>query len=144
METEEKTKDLKYEYSIETDYAEMFSIDCYEGGYAKIKIDGEGEFLLVPENMPVPETEDDITVLKQPVEDIYLTAVSVYDMIEKLGESHRVSLTGTKKSSWYMDEAILAMEEDKMKYAGKYSAPDYEFILSENCGLVVASTMMKH
>ena len=136
-EVENKTAFPQYSHRIETEYAEMFSVDCYEGGYASIKIEGEGEFLLVPENMPVPETDEKVTILQQPIDNIYLTAVSVYDMIESLGEGERVTLTSTKKNSWYMDEAVSAMEEGKMQYAGKYSAPDYETILSENVVLLL-------
>lgn len=32
----------------------------------------------------------------------------------------------------------------KIAYAGKYSAPDYEKILSSDCGLAVESTMIYH
>src|SRR3546814_3255665 len=38
-------------------------------------------------------------------------------------------------------EARAAMEDGKMVYAGKYSAPDYELIVSKNCGLALESTM---
>ena len=36
------------------------------------------------------------------------------------------------------------MEQKKMIYAGKYSAPDYELILNEGCDLAIESTMIHH
>lgn len=36
------------------------------------------------------------------------------------------------------------MEQGGMRYAGKYSAPDYELILSEGCDLAIESTMITH
>jgi len=36
------------------------------------------------------------------------------------------------------------MEDGRMLYAGKYSAPDYELIQSKNCGLALESTMIYH
>jgi iron complex transport system substrate-binding protein len=36
------------------------------------------------------------------------------------------------------------MEEGDILYAGKYSAPDYELILSEHCGLAIENTMITH
>ena len=39
---------LKYDHSLELQYADQFSVDYYEGGYALITIVGDGQFLLVP------------------------------------------------------------------------------------------------
>ena len=55
-----------------------------------------------------------------------------------------IALSGTKDTGWYLPEARTAMEEGKIAYAGKYSAPDYEKILSSDCGLAVESTMIYH
>jgi len=135
---------LEYSHSIETDYAKMFSVDCYEGGYARINIKNEGEFMLVPEGCEVPEVDESITVLKQPLDSVYLTAVSVMDLFRNLDEMDSITLTAAKEDSWYIEEAAKAMQNGEMLYAGKYSAPDYERIISEKCNLVVASTMMNH
>ena len=40
--------------------------------------------------------------------------------------------------------AKKAMEDGDIIYAGKYSAPDYEMILNENCGLAIENTMILH
>ena len=41
-------------------------------------------------------------------------------------------------------EAKTAMEEGKIAYAGKYSAPDYEQILAAGCRLAIENTMILH
>ena len=48
------------------------------------------------------------------------------------------------EEGWYIDEAKDAMRSGKILYAGKYSTPDYERILSEHCELAVENTMIGH
>lgn len=36
------------------------------------------------------------------------------------------------------------MQSGDILYAGKYSAPDYELILDENCDIAIESTMIYH
>ena len=53
-------------------------------------------------------------------------------------------LSGTSAENWYLPEAKEAMENGEISYAGKYSAPDYERIVSANCGLAIENTMIYH
>ena len=55
-----------------------------------------------------------------------------------------ISLSGTNADGWYVDKAKKAMEDGDIAFAGKYSAPDYELILSKNCDLAIESTMIYH
>lgn len=136
---------LKFDHSMELTYAEQFSVDYYEDGYALIDIVESGRFLVVPENMPVPESlEEDITVLQQPLDNIYLVATSAMDFFRAIDGIGNIRLSGTDTDGWYIEEARAAMENGDMIYAGKYSAPDYELILSEGCSLAVESTMIYH
>lgn len=145
VQAEETWCGLTWESSMELQYAKQFSIDYYEGGYARIVIADEDPFLVVPEDAKVPEAlEDGVTVLQQPIQNIYLVATSAMDLFGALDGLDRVRLSGTKQESWYIDSARAAMEAGEMLYAGKYSAPDYEQILSEQCGLAVESTMIYH
>ena len=129
---------------LELEYARSFAVDFAEGGYARIVIDQE-TYLLCPEGLnPPPDTPEDVTVLRQPVQNIYLQATAAMDCFRKLDAIGAVTLSGTQADGWYIPEARKAMEDGRMVYAGKYSAPDYELILSSGCGLALESTMIYH
>lgn len=136
---------LTYESSLDLTYAQQFSVDYYEGGYALINITDSGEFLVVPEDAKAPEgLPSDITVLQQPLDHIYLVATSAMDLFRDIDAIGNIRLSGTDTDGWYIEEAKEAMENGDMIYAGKYSAPDYETILAEDCDLAVESTMIYH
>ena len=136
---------LKYDHSLELQYADQFAVDYYEGDYALITIEGGDQFLLVPEGKEAPDGLDaDITVIHQPLENIYLVATSTMDFFRALDGLGSISLSGTKADGWYIDEAKQALEDGSIVFAGKYSAPDYELILSKNCDLALESTMIYH
>ena len=136
---------LEYEDRMELDYAKEFAIDEYKDGYRLISISDGSRFLVVPEGKEAPDDlESDIVVLNQPVDHIYLAATAVMDMINSIDALDTIRLSGTKSSGWYIEEAKEAMEEGSILYAGKYSAPDYERIVSEGCRLAIENTMINH
>ena len=136
---------LEYERSMELSYAEEFSVDYYKGGYALITIADSDKFLVVPEGKEAPENmEENIAVLKQPLENIYLVATSAMDFFVSLDGLESIRLSGTNENGWYIDEAKKALKDGSILFAGKYNAPDYELILGENCSLAVESTMIYH
>lgn len=136
---------LTYESSMELTYAEKFSVDYYTDDYALVTIPEDGRFLVVPEGKEAPEDlDDDITVLKKPLENIYLVASAVMDMFVSLDALDSVRFSALKTDSWYIEEAKAAMEAEDILYAGQYSAPDYEKILAENCKLAIENTMIYH
>ncbi len=131
--------------SMELSYAEQFAVDRYENGCELVTIGGSDRYLVVPEGGETPAGLDvDITVLQQPVENIYLVATSAMDLFVSLDALDSIALSGTKADGWYIDAAKQAMQEGKIAYAGKYSAPDYEAIFDADCGLAVESTMIYH
>ena len=137
--------ELTYTDSTELEYAQKFTIDNYEGGYALITITDGGRFLVVPEGKEAPaDLAKDITVLQQPIQNIYLVASAVMDMFVSLDALDTIRFSGTKTEGWYIDEAKAAMENGDILYAGKYSAPDYEQILAQNCDLAIENTMISH
>ena len=131
--------------SMELLYADQFSVDYYEDGCALITVRDTGRYLVVPEHGQAPQgLPDDVTVIKQPLKNIYLAATSAMDLFRGLDCVNRITLTGTDASGWYIEEARKALEEGRMSYAGKYNAPDYELILSKSCDLAIESTMIYH
>ena len=136
---------LTFDHSMELSYAEEFCVDYYKDGYVLITIDQEGQYLVVPEGKEAPENLDsNITVLKQPIQNIYMVATSAMDLFRAIDGISNIRLSGTKEDGWYIQEARDAMEANEMIYAGKYNAPDYELILSEGCDLSIESTMIHH
>lgn len=124
-------------------YAEQFSVDRYENGISLVTV-GDGEkYLLVPENETV-ETSGDITVITTPADNIYLAASSAMDLFFGIDADDRIFAASTLERDWSLPYVKQAMSDEDILYAGKYSAPDYELILSEGCGIAIESTMIYH
>ena len=140
------TESLVFSHHYQLDYAQQFTADCYEGGYTMLTIaESDARFLVVPEDAAeVDGLPADVTVLRQPVENIYLVSTSVMDLLLHLDALDSVAFSGTKAEGWYLPEVQQAMEEGKIAYAGKYSAPDYEQILAAGCRLAIENTMILH
>lgn len=140
------TESLVFSHHYKLDYAQQFTADCYEGGYTMLTIaESDARFLVVPEDAAeVDSLPADVTVLRQPVENIYLVSTSVMDLFLHLDALDSIALSGTRAEGWYLPEAQQAMEEGRVTYAGKYSAPDYEQILAAGCGLAIENTMILH
>lgn len=78
------------------------------------------------------------------MQNIYLVSTSAMDLFLHLDALDSIALSGTRAEGWYLDEAKQAMQAGRIAYAGKYSAPDYERILTAKCGLAVENTMIYH
>lgn len=130
---------------MKLDYAECFHIYYYENDYTLIDVTESGKFLLVPEGSEAPEgLSEDITVLPQPLDKIYLQATSAMALFRALDGLDHVRMTGTNANDWYIEEAKEAIENGDMLFAGKYSEPDYEMLVDEGCDLALESTMLLH
>ncbi len=75
---------------------------------------------------------------------IYLAASSAMDLFMAAGAEDHVAMTGTRAEDWGISRVREMVEDGTIRYAGKYSAPDYELLLSEGCDLAVESTMIYH
>ena len=126
-------------------FATEFQVTEYSGGYQLIEINTTGRFLVVPEGAAVPNgLGADVVPLRQPLDCVYLAATSAMDFFRALDSIGAVRLSGTDRNGWYLPEARAAMDAGEMRFAGKYSAPDYELIWSESCDLAIESTMIYH
>lgn len=131
--------------SLELSFATQFSVDYYDGGYKLISLADGSRFLTVPEGAEAPRgLAADITPLYQPVDRIYLAATSAMCLFDSLDRLDSIRLSGTREDGWYVEHARQRMRSGQILYAGKYSAPDYELILSEGCPLAIESMMIGH
>lgn len=131
--------------TMELKYAENFSVASYEGGYRLLTTRDGTKLLTIPEGMEVPENlDEEIAPIRQPVKDIYLVSSSVMNIFSELDALDSISLSAQKAENWYIEEAKEAMERGDMVYAGKYSKPDYELILSNGCSLAIENMMISH
>lgn len=141
---EEETR-LTYTHSLDLQYAKQFRVDYYDGGYACICISDGSRCLIVPEHAEIPEGLDaDIVVLQQPIQNIYLAATASMCLFDALDGLDAISYSSLQADSWYVDGARQAMENGKILFAGKYSEPDYEMLVSNGCTLALESTMIYH
>ena len=137
---------LVYERSLELQFSENFTVDYYEGGYVLLTTTmNDTQFLLVPENRETPKFLDNgIVVLKRPIKDIYLVASSVMDIFSALDGLDVISFSGQKEDGWFIEAAKEEMHKGSILYAGKYSKPDYELLVSNHCALAIENTMISH
>lgn len=136
---------LKYESSMDLQYAKNFSVDDYEGGYKVLTTMDGTQILVVPEDKQVPDgIGDNVVVVKQPVRNLYIVSSSIMDIFSKLDAMDTIRLSSQKEEDWYVQDAKDAMARGDILYAGKYSKPDYELIVSENCSLAIENTMITH
>ena len=148
---------LTYDHSMELSYAENFAVDYYEGGYKLLTTRLNGDrILIVPKHQQAPKDAEALVspsaegepgkliVLQEPVKNLYLVASSVMDMFAQLDSMDAISMCGLKEEDWYIPAAKQAMKDGTLLYAGKYSQPDYELLLSQNCSMAIENSMIYH
>lgn len=137
--------ELSFDKTMPLDYATQFSVSFAGDDYKRITIGQDHEFLLVAEGAAVPSgVPEGVTILQQPLDEIYLVASAAMDSFAQLDAVDSIRFSGRKESDWYIEQAKEAMSAGDMLYAGKYSEPDYELILSQGCDLVLENTMIYH
>lgn len=130
--------------SMELKYAGQFSVDYLADGTALAEIADGRRYLIIPEGAAVPEQiPEDITVIKQP-ENIYLASSSAMDLFDCLGGLDDILATSTPESGWKLPDIAQAMADEDILYAGKYSSPDIELLMSEGCDAAIENTMIYH
>lgn len=136
---------LTYESTMDLIYAEAFEVYYYSDDYALIDVKDSVQYLVVPEGKEAPEGLDtNIVVLQKPLDRIYLAATSAMALFDAVDALDAIRMTGTQSSGWYIDHAVEAMEAGDILFAGKYSEPDYELLVEEDCDLAIESTMIYH
>ena len=136
---------LEYKETVPLEYANQFAIYRYNGGYSYITVEGSENMLVVPEGGTIPKgIPQDTVVVEQPLNKIYLVATSAMALFSAMDALDTIKFTGSKESDWHIQGAIDALRAGEMLYAGKYSAPDYELLISNGVQLAIESTMIYH
>lgn len=126
---------------LNLEYAQQFTVEK-NGDISHVKINNGDEFILAPKDSDIPDEYKNIKTIRTPVENIYLASSSVMDLFSGINSLDLVKFTSTK--DWSMDYVNDALNNGDITYAGKYRTPDFELLLSENCGLAIENTMIYH
>ena len=126
-------------------YATELAIDHYQQDYHLVSVSDGRRYLVIPKEGEIPhDLPEDVICLKKPLENTYLAATAVMDMICGLGAEDHLRFASLKASDWSIEKAAGKMLSGDILYGGKYSMPDYELLVSENCSLAIENTMILH
>ena len=130
---------------LEREYAEQFGVSYYDNKYCMVVINDTDYYMLNGDDFSIPDDiPKGVTVIDVPLKNIDLVSTSTVDYFACLDALDGVSFTSIKQNDSVDEKATNLIAQDKIKYAGKYSAPDYELLLSGGCSLVVENTMITH
>jgi iron complex transport system substrate-binding protein len=135
--------------SMELKYADQFHVDYYDDGISVVTVEDGLRYLVTEDADALPEwlPEDEIsgmTVITAPAHAVYNAASSAMDLIDASGGIGSVVMTSTKAGDWGIDKIKNLVEDETIRYIGKYSAPDYEALLESDVDLAIESTMIYH
>ena len=81
---EKSWSELTPQSTTELKYAKQFKIEDCGDGLSRITIEQDRQYLLVPEGAQAPAgVPEEVTVLQQPIQNIYLTATAAMDLASR-------------------------------------------------------------
>lgn len=92
----------------------------------------------------IPFSEKQIIVLKRPLDTMYLANSAAYAFFSRLQKQELLRYSGLRQQDWMLADAREQMRTGKLLFAGRYSAPDFEHLLSGGCRLALENTMIYH
>ena len=139
------TESLVFSHHYKLDYAQQFTADCYEGGYTMLTIaESDARFLVVPEDAAeVDGLPADVTVLRQPVENIYLVSTSVMDLLLHLDALDSVAFSGTKAEAGICPRCSRPWKREKSRMQ-QVQRPGLRADPAAGCRLAIENTMILH
>ena len=140
-----KDYELTLESSLDLEYATLYSVDFYEDGYVGISVKDEDYYLVVPDDShEIKAVRNDVTVIPQNITKAYIVGTGQMDYFTSAGAIDQISYTSLQPDDWYLDDVKQAMNAGDIRYAGKYSAPDFEMLLDGGCDFILENVMITH
>ena len=126
-------------------YANQVAAEELEGGYWRLQMSDGSGYRVVPEGAEPPAgVPAKMTVLRQPLDEIYLVSSAAGDYFRALDAVDAIRFSAIAENSWYVSALREAMAAGEIAFAGKYSTPDYEVLYSGGCDVAVQNTMIYH
>ncbi len=139
-----------YVSSLKLQYATEYSVDLYQDengnkfSFITIGEGNEAQYFIYPEKAGTFKGNVKGATVLGEIDKTYLVSTSVMDLLASIDALSNVRLSGTDINDWYIPQAKKLMKSKDILYAGKYSAPDYELLLTEGCNLAIENTMIYH
>lgn len=90
--------ELVFDRTMPLRYAQQFTVEYAGESYKRITIHDDRVYLLVAEGAAVPEgVPEKVTVLQQPLDQIYLVAAAAMDYFDKLDAVGCITLSGKSR-----------------------------------------------
>ena len=130
---------------LELGYAKRFEVLFYDSKYCMLIINGTDYYMLNGSGYSIPDDiKDKVTVIDVPLSNIDLVSQSTVDYFDCLDALDSVSFTSINANNSQNENITKLLNDNKIKYAGKYSAPDFEMLINNKCSLVIENTMITH
>lgn len=131
--------------SLELAYAQSFTVDYYEGGFALICVITGERFLVIPTGKDAPaELAPDIQPIQLPLQNIYLVSTSMISLVDTVGALYAVGMTSVTAEASPNERLTELINDGTVVYGGRYSAPDYELITASGCTFALENTKLNH
>lgn len=134
------------------DYAEHFQItklkDTDGHECTLLSFSDDSHYLVVSdeEKSKAGEAEKNCncTILEAPLKNGYLAATSAAAHFVSLDALDCLTYVGATTNEWSIDELRDGLSQGTLRYAGSYSAPQYEQLVKNSTSLAIESTMILH
>ncbi len=131
--------------SLELAYAQSFTVDYYEGGFALICVITGERFLVIPANKDAPaELAPDIQPIQLPLQNIYLVSTSMISLVDAVGALDAVGIASVTAKTSPNEHLARLIDTGAVVFGGRYSAPDYELITARGCTFALENTKLNH
>ncbi len=137
-------RSMRRKEQIRPEYATGFTIDVFENNICRVNV-GSDKYLLVPKLTELPSgIPENVTVIRTPISRAYMASSSAMDFFASTGTLSDIAFVSQKADKWTDPAVASLVENETMKYVGKYDAPDYEALITGKADLAIENSMIYH